>query len=70
MDNYQKLNKINETKQKTLDEIKNICQSLDKAEDALREKIQLRQTELLALNKDFNNIIETYNHIISSSINK
>lgn len=68
MDTYQKLNAINESKQKALDDIKSICVSLNRAEDALHEKIKLRYQELESLNRDYNNIIETYSHIVRSSI--
>ena len=68
MDAYQELNVINESKQKELDEFKNIHNALNKAEDALREKIILRYQELEMLSRDYNNIIETYSHIIRSSI--
>jgi len=68
MNEYQQLSSINESKQRSIDEIKNISRSLDQAEDALREKIILRYQELDTLKREFNNIIETYNNIIRSSI--
>jgi hypothetical protein len=65
---YKKLNIINEGNHKELDELKNMCISLDKAEDDLREKIVLKYQELEKLKHAFNNIIETYSHIIRSSV--
>lgn len=68
MDEYQQLSSINESKQKSINEIKNISKSLDRAEDVLREKIILRYHELDTLNREFNNIIETYGNIVRSSV--
>lgn len=70
MDEYKRLSTINQDKQQALDEIKNICTALDKAEDALREKISLRKNELMSLKKDYSNMIETYTHIIRASVKK
>ena len=68
MDTYQQLSSINESKQKSIDDIKNISKTLDRAEDTLREKIILRYQELDTLKREFNNIIETYSNIIRSSV--
>jgi hypothetical protein len=65
MDDYQKLNTINQINQLQIDEFKSISKSLDVSEDALRNKILLRCIELNALNKEFNTIITAYTHIIS-----
>ena len=70
MDDYQKLNNINADKQKQLNSIKNICSSLDNAENSLREKKELRYRELESLSKDYSNIVETYSHIIRSFIGR
>lgn len=70
MDDYQRLNNINQDKQNVLDEIKSTNIALNKAEDALRDKINLRKHELNILKKDYNNMIETYTHIIRASVNK
>ncbi len=67
MDNYHKLTTINDNKQKSIDEIRITCASIDKAEEAIREKIVSRKNELIALQKEFTSIIETYNQIIKSS---
>lgn len=70
MENYQKLNTCNQDKQKVISNIKSTCNTLDKAEDILREKISLRKHELSTLKRDFNNMIETYTHIIRASVKK
>ena len=67
MENFHKLTTINDRKQKSIDEIKSTCASINKAEDVLREKIISRKEELMILQKDFTSIIETYNQIIKSS---
>lgn len=61
---------INASKQKMIDELRNISVSIDKTEDSLHEKIKHRYEELEELKKEFTNVIETYNHIIKlSSVN-
>ncbi len=68
MEDYSKLNTINQSKQKELDEIKSICQSLDKTEDLIIEKIILRYQELEKLKKEYINMTETYNNIVNSLV--
>ena len=70
MNNYNELTTINDNKQKAIDEIRSTCTSLNKSEDALREKIALRKEELNIYIKDFTSIIDTYNQIIKSSHHK
>jgi hypothetical protein len=68
MDAYQSLSVINEDKQKNLNAMKSACSSLDNAERALKEKIDFRYRELESLKKEYNNIVETYGHIIRSFV--
>jgi predicted lipase len=57
---------INDVKaqQVLLDETKTMHNTINNTEDIIRKKISLREKEIEALKKDFNNILETYNHII------
>jgi hypothetical protein len=67
-DKYHSLNTINTNKQKKLNAIKSACVSLDNVERSLREKIEFKRTELENLQKDYNNVIETYSHIIRTFV--
>lgn len=70
MDYYNELNKVNLDNQSKLTNIKTTITTLDNMEKILYEKITLLKNELLDLDKDYINIIETYNHIIYSLINR
>ena len=70
MDKYQQLSSINKEKQKELDDINVMCKSLNVSENEIREKIKIVYNSLDKLNREYNNIIETYSHIIRSSIEK
>jgi hypothetical protein len=61
------MNDVN-TQQLLLDETKTMHNTINNTEDIIRKKISLREKEIQALKKDFNNIIETYNHVIRSFI--
>lgn len=67
-DKYHSLNTINTDKQKKLNAMKSACISLDNVERTLREKIDYKRTELENLQKDYNNVIETYSHIIRTFV--
>jgi len=62
------LRTINIKNQTIVDELKNMCVSINNAEDVLREKIRLIYSELNTLNKDYIHIMEMYSQIIKSSV--
>ena len=64
---HKKLVLLSKNNQKSLDDLKSVHASLNWAEDVLREKIQLRYSELENLNRDFANIMDTYAQIIKTS---
>jgi hypothetical protein len=70
MDKYQQLSLINKEKQKELDDINIMCKSLNNSEDEIHDKIKIVYNSLDKLNREYNNIIETYSHIIRSSVDK
>jgi hypothetical protein len=59
---------INKEKQDELTEIKSISLSLDRYEDALREKLSAKILELHNLKKEYINMMDQYNNIIRSTI--
>jgi hypothetical protein len=67
---YKNLSTNNTLNESALYEIKNLNNSLNKAEDILRAKILLRYQELDILNKEYNSIVETYSQIIRRSLIK
>ena len=60
------IKQINNIKQKEVDEITRLNNTLNQSEDILREKIYLKYQELDNLKKQFDNIFETYNQIVLS----
>jgi hypothetical protein len=68
MNEYEKLLKLNIEKQETLNNIKNTSQSLDMAEEQIKNKMKLKQAELEKLKIDYKNMIDKFNHIINTLI--
>ena len=66
MEAYQKFMKINEVNQSVIDDTRRTYLNIDKEEESLREVISFHHNELDNLNKEYNNIIETYCNIIRS----
>ncbi len=64
MDQYEKLLHHNIEKQQTLTDIKNTSHSLDATEDLIKDKIKIKEAELIALKNDYKNMIDKFNHII------
>lgn len=67
MEEYNRIINNNNSIQKMLDEIKNKCVILDNAEKSLREKYDLIKHELITLDKNYINVIDTYSHIVKST---
>ena len=70
MNDFQKLLKINELKQKSINEINLLKSNIDKIEDDIRDNITMHYQELEKLKSDYCKIVETYSHIIKAFVIK
>jgi hypothetical protein len=69
MNEYQKLIAMCDVNYKKLDHIRNKNVAMNTLEDSLYEKIEIKCHDLELLKHEYNNIIETYGHIVRCSVN-